>query len=323
MAEILLCNQPTRLSTLGNQPGFSTDKITGLSCVNPDTLNSYTPYITDQNMSAMDRDIMHLLSPMPVAKELTNLSLSYGEDNTLALAEITTKLKDYNIGLMGASTGVYVNRMGGFVGTVKNYQDALMQYRQAIKTNPATKAVAKQKAMTAFQAMQRGFKHELNVVNAGIKSKKGTPLTSVTRGTNIARSSRNVAKLDVSSHLQAHNLVKFTRHAKFLGNGLALIEFSSGMGNVHNSYKAGGKWERDLFVESVSFASGATAGIVAANAGSAVLTFFMVATPAGWVALVVGGVVIGTAAAVSIGMNNISKRNAGPWYDNLMSLLSQ
>ncbi len=52
-------------------------------------------------MSAMDRDIMHLLSPIPVAKELTNLSLSFGEDNTLALAEITTKLKDYNIGLMG------------------------------------------------------------------------------------------------------------------------------------------------------------------------------------------------------------------------------
>ena len=49
----------------------------------------------------------------------------------------------------------------------------------------------------------------------------------------------------------------------------------------------------------------------------------MVATPIGWVALIVGGAVIGTAAAVSIGMNNISKRNAGPWYDNLMNLLSQ
>ncbi len=78
-----------------------------------------------------------------------------------------------------------------------------------------------------------------------------------------------------------------------------------------------------MFIESVSFASSATAGIVAANAGSAVLTFFMIATPAGWVGLIVGGVVIGAAAAASIGMNNISKRNAGPWYDNLMSLLSQ
>ncbi len=62
--------------------------------------------------------------------------------------------------------------------------------------------------------------------------------------------------------------------------------------------------------------------LVAANAGSGVLAFFMVATPAGWVGIVVGGLVIGVAAATSIGMNKISKRNAGPWYDNLMSLLS-
>ena len=90
MAEILLCNQPTRLSTLENQLGFSTDNITGLSCINPNILNSYTPYSMEQNLSATDRDIMHLLSPMPVAKELTSLSLSFGEDNILALAEITT-----------------------------------------------------------------------------------------------------------------------------------------------------------------------------------------------------------------------------------------
>ncbi len=320
MAEILLCNQPTRLSTLGNQPGFSTDNITGLSCVNPDTLNSYTPYLTDQNMSAVDRDILHLLSPMPVAKELTNLSLSFGEDNTLALAEITTKLKDYNIGLMGASTSAYTKRMGGFVGTVQNYQDALMQYRQAIKTNPATKAIAKQKAMTAFQSMQSGFKHELNVVNAGIKSKKGTPLTSVTRGTNIARSSRNVAKLDVSSHLQAHNLVKFTRHAKFLGNGLALIELSSGMSNVYNSYKADGEWERDLFIESMSFGLSATAGSLAVNAGLSLLVF---ATPFGWAGLIIGGVAIaGVAAGVSMGTNSAIKQNSGAWYDEIMLLVS-
>ena len=317
MAEILLCNQPTRLSTLENQPGISTDNITGLSCVNPNILNSYTPYITEQNLSAADRDIMHLLSPMPVAKELTNLSLSFGEENILALSEISAKLKDYNIGLMGASTGLYVKRMGGFVGTIQNYQDALMQYRQTLKANPATKAVAKQKVMTAFQTMQTGFKQELNVVNAGVKSRKGTPLTSVTRGVNIARSSRNVAKLDVSTRVQAHNLVKFTQHAKFLGNGLALIELSSGMGNVYNSYKAGGDWERDLFIESSSFALSAGAGMLAANVGLSLLVF---ATPFGWAGLIIGGAVVaGASAGASIGMNYATKNNSGDLYDVFMN----
>ena len=316
MAEILLCNQPTPLSMLGNQPGFSSDNITGLSCVNPNVLNSYTPYITEQNLSAADRDIMHLLSPMPVARELTNLSLSFGEENTLALAEISAKLKDYNIGLMGASTAIYTRRMGGFVGAVQNYQDALMQYRQAVKTNPATKAVAKQKTMAAFQNMQTRFRHELNVVNAGVKSKKGTPLTSVTRGLNIARSSRNVARLDVSTRVQAHNLVKFTQHAKFLGNGLALIEFASGVGNVHNSYKAGGEWERDLFIESNSFALSAIAGSLAVNAGLSLLVF---ATPFGWAGLIIGGVAVaGVAAGVSMGTNSAIKQNSGAWYDEIM-----
>jgi hypothetical protein len=206
--------------------------------------------------------------------------------------------------------------MSGFVGAVQNYQDALMQYRQAIKTNPATKAVAKQKTITAFQTMQRGFKHELNVVNAGIKSKKGTPLTSVTRGTNIARSSRNVAKLDVSTHVQAHNLVKFTRYAKFLGNGLALIELSRGVGNVYNSYKVDGEWEREMFIESMSFGLSATAGSLAVNAGLSLLVF---ATPFGWAGLIIGGVAIaGVAAGVSMGTNSAIKQNSGAWYDEIM-----
>ena len=40
MAEILLCNQPAQFTQLTNQHGISTDSVSGLSCVNPDILNS-------------------------------------------------------------------------------------------------------------------------------------------------------------------------------------------------------------------------------------------------------------------------------------------
>jgi len=252
-------------------------------------------------------------------RELTNLSLSYGGDNVIALAEITAKLKDYNIGLMGASTSVYANRISGFAGAVKDYQFALMEYRQAITSNSTLKTFAKQKAHIAFQKLQRQFQNELNLVTAQVKARRGLPLTNVDRATNIARDSRNVAKLNITSQVQANNLVRLSKHAKFLGNGLAVIDFGTRIGNIHNSYQAGGDWERDLFIESSSFSASVVAGTLAVNGGLALL---MVATPVGWVAVVAGLAVAGVAAASSIGMNNYVKENSGNLYDDILKWIS-
>ena len=88
------------------------------------------------------------------------------------------------------------------------------------------------------------------------------------------------------------------------------------MGNVHNSYKAGGEWERDLFIESNSFALSAIAGSLAVNAGLSLLVF---ATPFGWAGLIIGGVAVaGVAAGVSMGTNSAIKQNSGVWYDEIM-----
>ena len=172
---------------------------------------SNTPYIISNEQSSSSRSILAQLSPAPVAKELTNLSLSYGGDNVVALAEITAKLKDYNIGLMGASTSIYANRIGGFAGSVKEYQAALMEYRQAVTSDSPMKVAIKQRAHTAFQKMQSQFSNELKIVSGQVKSRRGTPLTRADRAINIAKSSRNVAKLNVTSQIQANNLVKLSK----------------------------------------------------------------------------------------------------------------
>ena len=233
---------------------------------------------------------------------------------------MTRKLQEYNVGLMGASTSVFANRMGGFAGAVKEYQQALMTYRSAIKSNAASKVLAKQNAFNAFQNLQIRFKHELSAINAGVNSRRGTPLSSPTRATNIARSSRNVAKLKVTSQVQANNLVKFTQHAKLLGNGLAVIDFTSRVGNIHNEYQSGGEWERELFIESSSFTASAIAGTLTVNAG---LGLLMVATPVGWIGLIVGGVAIaGAAAATSMATNYVVKKDAGGLYDSIMNWIA-
>ena len=312
MTEVLLCNHSTPSSLLENQCGINPEYIHGSNCVNPDRLNSYTPYLMCEDLSAKDRDILNLLRPRPVSRQVTDMSLTFGEDNTLAIAEIYDKLKDYNIGLVGAGASVYGQRLKGFGEAVNRYQTALLTYRDTMKGNAssAARTLAKQRAVGAFQKLQVGFKHELNAVTAGVKAgRRGMPLTNVTRATNIARSSRNIATLNLTSRVQASQLARLGSHTKMLGNGLAIIDFGTRIGNIKNSYQSGGNWERDLFIESSSFAASASIGMLA-------LTVFTVATPVGWVLLIAGG------AAASMGVNHLIKENSGAWYDTIMLSLN-
>ena len=319
MCEIVLCNRTLSSKSFKNQCGLEIENFSSLSCTKPEKIIANQPYLLESDHSHIGKSALTQLFNPFISRELTNLSLSYGGDNLIALSEITAKLQEYNIGLLGASTSVYANRMGGFVGSIKNYQTALMDYRQAVTSKSALKVAAKQKAHMAFQKMQSQFGHELKFVTTQVKSRRGIPLTSADRATNIARSSRNVAKLHITSQVQVNNLVKFSKQTKFLGNGLAVIDFGSRVGNIHNSYQAGGNWEREMFIESSSFAASALTGTAVVNAGGAVLSFLVVATPVGWVGLIVGGVAVaGIAATASIGMNSAIKNNSGGWYDSLM-----
>jgi len=149
------------------------------------------------------------------------------------------------------------------------------------------------------------FTHEINVTAGQAGSRRGTPITNPQRALNIATSSRTTTKLNVSSQVEANNLVRFTKHAKYLGNGLAVIGFGSRAGKVHSSYKEGGSWERELFRESLGFAGSAGLGMLTVNVGLRLLIF---ATPYGWAWLVAGGVATTAAAAGStILFNNLAK----------------
>ncbi|WP_028470999.1 hypothetical protein [Neptunomonas japonica] len=323
MSEIILCNRTFSASAFKNECGIGIELASSLTCANPDTIVANKPYLLNNDSSSFGATTLAKLSSPAITKNLTNLSLSFGGANLVALSAISAQLHEYNVGLMGASTSVYAHRIDGFVGSVKNYQSALMEYRQAVTTKSSSKAVARQKTKVAFDNMQNNFRHEVKKATSQVKSSRGTPMTSFKRGTDIARSSRSIAKLDLVNPVQADNIVKLAKHAKFLGNGLAVIDFSSRVGNIHNSYQGGGNWEREMFIESTSFAASAATGIGVVNAGGAALMFLMVATPVGWVGLIVGGLAIaGTAAVASIGANNYAKNNSGSLYDELMKWIS-
>ncbi|WP_159820017.1 hypothetical protein [Colwellia sp. 20A7] len=320
MSEIILCNRNFSASAFKNDCGIEIEQASSLTCPNPELIIANKPYLLQNGHSTIGATSLAKLSNPSIAKNLTNLALSFGGDNLIALSTITSKLQEYNVGLMGASASVYANRMGGFVGAVKDYQSALMEYRQVSIIKSPANVAAKQKAKISFDKMQNGFKHEIKVVTSHVKSGRGTPMTNFDRGANIAKSSRSIAKLDLINPVQADNIVKLAKHAKFLGNGLAVIDFGSRVGNIHNSYKADANWEREMFIESSSFAASAITGTLVVEAGLAILIF---ATPVGWMGLIVGGLAVaGTAAITSIAVNNEFKSNSGKWYDSIMTLVN-
>lgn len=290
MTEILFCNKPIHRDSAINQCGIKSSDIHGLGCGSSiDTLRPYTPYLVGNTPNSLERNLLNQLGTGAVAHNITNMSLSFGEDSTLALAEITAKLQESGVAMMGASTSIYGSRVNGFGLAVKKYQEALLAYRDAIKSNSTARSVAKERAFSAFREMQSRFRHELVTVTSVAKTRKGTALGNPIRGTNIARSSRNIAKLDITSQVQASQFVQYGKYTKFLGNGLAIIDFGGRVANVHSNYKRDGNWERELFIESSSFALSATTSAAVISAGGAALSFLVAATPIGWIGLVIGG----------------------------------
>ncbi len=201
---------------------------------------------------------------------------------------------------------------------MQRYQDTLLVYRNVMRGKGragATKASAGAAVRTAFEEMQKQFQRELRMTTASQKSLplKGLPLNNITRAKNIARSSRSIEKLQLTSVAQAGAVGQFSKYGKALGNGLIVVDVASRVGNVQKAYKADGDWERELFIESSSFALSAVTGTLIANAGVA---FFMLATPAGWVGLIV------VAAGASMGMNYLVKEKGSSWYDDIMDWVS-
>lgn len=320
MAQILLCDRAMGPVSFKQHCGIDVQKLFSLSGNSGSVVSANRPYAIEGVKS--DIATLAKLTHPTVAKPITKLSTSLGGDNVVALADVCSKLFEFNVGVLGASSAYYSSRVDGLVGAVKGYQAALMNYRQAVEQGIKNKSTYRARAQAAFVQMQEQFHHELSVVNHGVKARRGTPLTDFKRATNIANSSRSVASLNVESSVQASNLVKFSKYAKVLGDGLALIDFSSRIGNIHTTYKANDNWHKEMFIESSGFISGAVAGTLALNIGSAALFLVMAATPVGWVGLVIGGAaVVGVSAGASMLANKVSKSLASDVYDSIMSAL--
>ena len=326
MAEILLCKHPCSLDSVHDIHDMYSMQLKHKPHTGPPILRPYRPYLYSTQPSFLDENVLATLDIHLPKKDITDMAFDLGEENTIAIAEIAAGLSSYGSASAGAAATVYSKRMQSFGLAVERYQNALLEYRSAVKSDSVTAAAAKQKAIEAYQKMQRGFQREINVVKSKIRRGRSLTLTRPRRALDVARNSRRLAKLHVSDEVHASRLVRFGRYGRYLGNGLAVIDFGSRVSHIHDAYEADGDWCREMFVESSSFATSAIAGTLVANAGTtiaeAALASFVAATPAGWVLIVIGIGVAATAAGISIYSDKMIKENSGNWYDSIMKWLN-
>jgi hypothetical protein len=151
MTELLFCTEPLTPDQLQAQHQLEMNNLLGLNDSKPSIIKPYSPYIIENALTELDRGIYNQLStlPHPQAKELTQIAQSVGAENTVAIADVTSKLQDYNLGMIGAATSVYAKRLEGFAGTVQHYQERLLAYRAAVKSN--SQAVPLEKTRVNWQ----------------------------------------------------------------------------------------------------------------------------------------------------------------------------
>ncbi|WDE03353.1 hypothetical protein SG34_018350 [Thalassomonas viridans] len=175
MSEIILTNQLLSRQNFQEQCGIELSPLRDIHGRTPEFAIGNTPYLFEPSSSINNKpsaeglSALNQLAPMYISRDLTNLALSFGSDNVLALTQIRNKLHEANIGITGATTSFYNNRVSSFIRAVQQYQNTLMQYRETIEAKSLHKLAAEQKVNQAYKELQSKFHYEMESVTAQIK----------------------------------------------------------------------------------------------------------------------------------------------------------
>ena len=78
------------------------------------------------------------------SKNLMGLTTSFGEDNTLALSQIMNSLNEVGIdgkNVINGGVGLYGKSTNAFLESVKKYQEAILEYRELIKSKSSASMI--------------------------------------------------------------------------------------------------------------------------------------------------------------------------------------
>lgn len=298
------------------------------------TLAAGTPYLTKSDKtSGNDSETLRLfnmLKQMSPAerKQMARLNKDFGVEVVDALSEFYQMqllpavhsvnsftqstaipyLKKEMAGFAGAAATAVESRLKGFSGYVAKYQLALEQYRAAFQNKASAaerRALAKQ-VSTAQAAVNQRFQSEIQRIiatNAAKAGRRGTVWTNPERAMGLARGSKTDAAIRLQSSHNFKRVQQFQRGANVLGKGVIALDAGLRISKVHETFQAGGDWQRELSREMTGLSFGVLAGSAVGGYLTTSLTLLLVATPFGW--------------AIAIGVGLVSGLVAGKIFDEL------
>jgi len=267
-------------------------------------------------------------------RKVSFMNQAFGDEQLHALAKLyETELQPYihivkemtegrvdSLTALGASaTAINAKqvRLSNFGKAIFKYQTALVDVHNAAKSkaNKTTLIKLGQKVKTAHIDLNSKFNRELkNFSNKTKAGKRGNIWSNTDRANNIARSSRNTSRLQLSSLSGIRSIRGLEFPSDIAGKGMIALDAGIRMDNVYMDYKAGKNWQRTAAIEATGFGFGTAAGIyVGTQVIAAGLGIALAATPIGWVILI--GVGIGTGYAAGKLVDTAGKKLAAEVYN--------
>lgn len=237
---------------------------------------------------------------------------------------MTTGRVDSLTGLGAGATAIAAKegRLSGFGKSIFKYQTALIDIHQAAKNKAPKSTLIKlgQIAKNAHIELNAKFTFELKHFSGVVKaSKRGNIWSSAQRATNIARSGRDMSRLQLTSLSGIRSIKGLEMASDIAGKGIIILDAGIRTDNVYNNYKAGRDWQRSAVIETTSFGLSTAAGLyVGAEVVAAGVGIALAMGPIGWVILI--GVGIGAGYTAGKIIDSFGKSTSGFIYDSSKSI---
>jgi hypothetical protein len=211
-------------------------------------------------------------------------------------------------------------RSDSFMTALRQYQDALIklnEYSRVGRGPAATRAKLKQSVKNAYERLNKYFQQEIQRL-APVRDfgrNKGTAITGADRGITLAERHKGRGIRIADMH-EGRAVSRLSQSMTYAGRGFVAVDLGFRGNKIYRTYEDGGKWERELAVQTGGLAGATGTGLMTGRVVATTMArVALAATPLGWAFLIGSSIVIGAVAAYQ--MDQQGQSLTGIVYDKM------
>ena len=274
-------------------------------CLNTETLHPEAKIITQTLGSLTPRARHNLMCGIDqFGDSLKTVANFYSRE----LSTISLPPLDASAGITasGAAVTSLSHRMTAFQLALIKHQDAvrkLHNLKGSGRFTGARRVQLRQEVGQTRKKLQSQFSLEMKKFELASRSQhnpKGYPASSK-KIISLAEKPMFSRRLDIATNQEAINLQKLVKASKVLGPGLIAVDAGMRINTVHDIYKQGGEWEKELTKQTSGLVAGTAVGLgVGSIVGASLTGIALLSNPVGWVIIIGFGVGAGTASSILV-----------------------